>query len=189
MGNSLQDQLKALGLAKEKSNREKPGRDKPARKQKAQSSPAKPRPAPAPRAREPRGELSLEKAFALRKQEEKRQADQARQKKLEEDRQRKLLNKSIREIVQANRLNRDDAELARKFMFRGRIRKIHVTPEQLKALNAGELGIAYLSGSYHLLASEHTDAVRLLSEAHVPDLSAGSADDDEEFPVPDDLIW
>ncbi len=74
-------------------------------------------------------------------------------------------------------------------MFRGRIRKIHVTPDQLKALNAGELGIAYLSGSYHLLASEHADAVRQLSEAHVPDLSAGSADDDEEFPVPDDLIW
>jgi uncharacterized protein YaiL (DUF2058 family) len=179
MGNSLQDQLKALGLA----------REKPARKQKVQPPLAKSRPAPAPRAKEPKGELSLEKAFALRKQEEKRQADQARQKKQEEDRQRKLLNKSIREIVQAHRLNRDDAELARNFMFRGRIRKIHVTPEQLKALNAGELGITYLSGGYHLLTNEHTDAVRRLSEAHVPDLSVGSEDEDDEFPIPDDLIW
>jgi len=186
MGNSLQDQLKALGLATEKPARQQKVRAAPA---KTRQESAKPRPARPPRKTEGAGELSLEKAFALRKQEEKRQADQARRKKQEEDRQRKLLNNSIREIVKANRLNRDDAELARNFMFRGRIRKIYVTPEQLKALNAGELGIVYLSGGYHLLARDHTDAVCALSEAHVPDLSIGSEDDDEEFPVPDDLIW
>jgi uncharacterized protein YaiL (DUF2058 family) len=186
MGNSLQDQLKALGLATEKPARQQKVRAAPT---KPRSAANKPRPAPAPRKSESPGELSLEKAFALRKQEEKRQADQARRKKQEEDRQRKLLNNSIREIVKANRLNRDDAEVARNFMFRGRIRKIYVTPEQLKALNAGELGIAYLSGGYHLLAKEHSEAIRQLSEAHVPDLSIGSDDDDEEFPIPDDLIW
>ncbi|MFC1720010.1 DUF2058 domain-containing protein [Pseudomonadota bacterium] len=180
MGNSLQDQLKALGLAKEQ---------KPASKQQPKHALAKPRPKPVHRDRKNPGELSLEKAFALRKQEEKRQAEETRRIKIEEDRQRKLLNNAIRQIVKAHRLNLDDAELARNFMFRGRIRKIHVTPEQLKALNAGELGIVYLSGGYHLLAREHTDAVRLLSETHVPDLSVGTDDDDEEFPVPDDLIW
>lgn len=73
-------------------------------------------------------------------------------------------------------------------MFRGRIRKIHVTPEQLKALNAGELGIAYLSGGYHLLTNEHAEAVRQLSGEHVADLST-ETEDDGDHPVPDGLDW
>ena len=36
----------------------------------------------------------------------------------------------VRAIIEAHRLNRDGAEIARNFMFRGRIRKIYVTPEQ-----------------------------------------------------------
>jgi len=181
MGNSLQDQLKALGLAK----------DKPARRQKTQRPHPKSRKKPIQQGSKTAGELSLEKAFALRKQEEKKQAEQARRKKIEEDRQRKLMNAAIREIVKANRLNHEDAEVARNFLFRGRIRKIYVTPEQLKALNSGELGIAYLSGSYHLLAREHTEAVAKISAAHVPDLGTGAEDEDEdeEFPIPDDLVW
>lgn len=181
MAGSLQDQLKALGLAK----------DKPARKTPAVKKAGISRQKPADKDHRKPQEMSLEKAFALRRQDEKRKAEQAKQKKQEEDRQRKLLNTAIREIVKAHRLNRDDAEVARNFMFRGRIRKIHVTPDQLKALNAGELGIAYLSGGYHLLAKEHADAVRQLSAEHVPDLDlgAGPEDDDGEFPIPDDLIW
>jgi uncharacterized protein YaiL (DUF2058 family) len=184
MGNSLQDQLKALGLA-----RQQPAREKPARKQQAQHAPAKPRRKPVHQARENPDELSLEKAFALRKQHEKKQAEEARRKKIEEDRQRKLLNNAIRQIVKTHRLNREDADVGRNFMFRGRIRKIHVTPDQLKDLNAGKLGIAYLSGGYHLLAREHADAIRQLSADHVPELDVGAGEDDEEFPVPDDLIW
>jgi uncharacterized protein YaiL (DUF2058 family) len=184
MGNSLQDQLKALGLA-----REKPVKKQQAERAHAKPAPKKSRPKPPQTAAATADELSLERAYALRKRDEKRKADLARQKKVEEDRQRKLLNKNIREIVTAHRLNRQDADISRNFMFRGRIRKIHVTPDQLKALNAGELGIVYLSGSYHLLAREHADAIRQLSEAHVPDLGTDAPDDDEEFPIPDDLIW
>ena len=73
-------------------------------------------------------------------------------------------------------------------MFRGRIRKIAVTAEQLRALNGGELGIAYLSGAYHLLAAEHLEAVRQLSAEHVVDLEDGHHDDGDH-PVPDDLVW
>lgn len=179
MGDSLQDQLKALGLARNKPQRSKQGAEKPIKNRRQ----------PSPRKASEAGELSLEKAFALRKQDEKRKADETRRKKQEEDRRRKQLNTAIREIVTPHRLNRDDAEIARNFMYRGRIRKINVTPDQLKALNAGDLGVVYLSGGYHLLAKQHVDAVRLLSEQHVPDLGGGSEEDDGEFPIPDDLIW
>lgn len=181
MSNSLQDQLLALGLAKNKPEKKSKAARKPA------SSHHKSR--PARKKKNTGGELTLEQAYALKKQDEKKQADLARKKKQEEDRRRKELNNAIREIVKANRLNLDDAEISRNFMFRGRIRKVHVSPEQLKALNAGEMGIAYLSGGYHLLTKKHADAVRRLSADHVPDLSAGSEEDDGEFPIPDDLIW
>lgn len=182
MSKSLQDQLKALGLAKDKP-RKKSGK-KPAVQRSGRASKNRKSTQESETA-----ELSLERAFALRKQEEKRSADQARQRKQEEDRKRKQLNKAIRAIVKVHRLNVDEAEVARNFMFRGRIRKIYVTPDQLKALNAGELGIAYLSGSYHLVPKEQTDTVRQLSEEHVVDLAIAAGGDDGDFPIPDDLIW
>ena len=180
MSDSLKDQLQALGLAKQKQNPRK------ARNVQKKTGPARKNGSDGQRNN---AELSLEQAYALKRRDEQSRSDKARKKKQAEDRQRRLLNNAIRDIVKANRLNRDDAEAARNFMFRGRIRKVNVTPEQLKALNSGEMGIAYLSGGYHLLAKEHTDAVRKLSAEHVPDLEAGSSLDDGEHPVPEDLSW
>ncbi len=133
--------------------------------------------------------MSLDRAYALRKQEEKTQADTARKQKQAEDRQRRQLNKEIRAIVSKYRLNDSLAEIQRHFMYRGRIRKINLTPDQLKALNAGELGIAYLSGGYHLLAPEHVEVVRKLSAEHIPDLVSVKTIEEKEHPVPDDLTW
>ena len=132
--------------------------------------------------------FSLEKAYALKASEEQKKTDLARRKKQAEDRRRREINTQIRKIVEVHRQNTDNAELARNFTFRGRIRKVNVTPEQFRALNSGELGVAYLSGGYHLLAPEHLEAVRRLSSEHIPDLDGG-ADEDGDYPVPDDLSW
>jgi uncharacterized protein YaiL (DUF2058 family) len=179
MADSLQDQLRALGLA----------RNKPvARRQQNSKTPGRAKQKPAAKSREQTAELSLEQAYALKKRDERKTVEDARRKKQAEDRKRRQLNKEIRKIVDANRLNDKQAEISRNFMFRGRIRKLHVTPEQLKALNQHELGIAYLSGGYHLLAKEHLEAVRLLSTEHVVDLE-NESDDDGDYPVPDDISW
>lgn len=180
MSDSLQDQLRALGLAQKQTGRKQGSR---AAKRSGQSNRKRSRKSGKTE------ELSLEKAYALKRREEQNQADKARRKKQAEDRQRRLLNNQIREIVKANRLNREDAEVARNFLFRGRIRKVNVTPEQLKSLNAGELGLVYLSGGYHLLEPEHLEKVKALSSDHVVDLETDDQDDDGEFPVPDDLQW
>jgi len=179
MSDSLQDQLKALGLS----------RSKPSGKHSArQNKPA--RPGDRKQAAKPPqdGELSLQKAYALKRREEQELADNARKKKQAEDKQRRLLNNQIREIVKAKRLNSKDAEVARNFLFKGRIRKIHVKSDQLKALNTGKLGIVYLSGGYHLLDLPHFMKVRELSAEHVVELGT-SEEDDGDFPVPDDLNW
>ncbi len=179
MSKSLQDQLLSLGLAKKK----------PAGKERdtvRKTSAAKHQ--PGRRGSGNTAEVSLDKAYALREREEQRKADQARRKKQAEDRKRREINNEIRKIVEQYRLNSDKAEIPRNFMFRGRIRKLYVTPEQQQALHTGELGIAYLSGGYHLLAPEHLEAVRKISGDHIADLHAGD-DNEDDHPVPDDLVW
>ena len=179
MGESLKDQLRALGLASEKP-------DKPAGRGQRKGR-GKRRPSPVSRGTKD-GEPSLDEAWALREREERRQAGQARQAKLAEDRRRREINNSIRGIVESGGLNRDDATVPRNFLFKGRIRKIYVTPEQQQALTAGEIGIVYLTGGYHLLAAEALEAVRAISADHVIDLRGGNPDEDGH-PVPDDLVW
>jgi uncharacterized protein YaiL (DUF2058 family) len=177
MSESLQDQLRALGLAKKGKKDTRPERRNAPKRRKAGKGSGN------------SGEVSLDKAYALRRNEEQKQADIARRKKQAEDRQRREINEAIRRIVKQHRLNDEKAEIARHFMFRSRIRKIYVTPEQQKALGSGELGIVYLSGGYHLLPPEILDSVRRISADHVVDLSQGSDEEEEKFPVPDDLTW
>jgi uncharacterized protein YaiL (DUF2058 family) len=179
MAESLQEQLRALGLAKTKPER-------PAR-QERQKARGKQRQAPK-RPAGAAGELSLDQAYALREREEQREAGRARQKKLDEDRRRREINQQIRRIVEADRLNRDDAPLPRNFLYKGRIRKIYVTTEQQQALSAGEMGIVYLAGGYHLLPAGPLEAARRVSADHVVDLTTGG-EAEEDHPVPDDLVW
>jgi len=186
MSKSLQDQLLSLGLAKKDSGKKPPKKRSPQKPGKSKPTRTSPRPAGKSAAADE--EMALARAYALRQQEEKRQAEASKRKKQEEDRRRRELNIALKAIVKEHRLNDPNAEVARNFMYKGRIRKINLTPEQLKAVNAGELGVIYLLGGYHLLPAEQVEAVRQLSAEHVPDLS-GPEDDDEEFPVPDDLIW
>jgi len=188
MAKSLQDQLLALGLAKESATQ---GGRKPA--QRKEKKPGRPTgrkrshpKAPTQDANHP--EFSLAEAYKLREKQTRDKAEQAKERKRQEDRRRRQLNNAIRAIVQEGRLNDPSAELARNFMYKGRIRKVNVTADQLKALNSGEIGLVYLSGGYHLLSSEQVARVTELSAEHVPDLS-GPEEDDEEFPVPDDLVW
>jgi uncharacterized protein YaiL (DUF2058 family) len=184
---SLQDQLRALGLAS----------DRPDRKRKGNSGNRKAKPLKGQSGKSQAGESargagerepSLDRAWALRERQEKKEADAARRRKLAEDRRRREINKAIRKIVEAHRLNREEAQIARNFMYRGRIRKLYVTAEQQAALAAGELGIVYLTGGYHLLAPEPLEAVRAIDAEHVVQLDTGGQDE-EEFPVPDDITW
>lgn len=180
MGDSLRDQLRALGLAG----------SQPSERQRVRKQPQKPKKSSRrERDRQDGGELSLDEAYALRQRDEQRQAQQARQRKLEEQRRRREVNQAIRGIVKARRKNCEGAEIARNFLFNGRIRKVYVTAEQQKALSAGLLGIVYLSGSYHLIEPDALDAVREISAEHVVDLGLEPGDEDPEHPVPDDLIW
>ena len=188
MSKSLQDQLLELGLGREhkSGDRAAPGRKKPARRPPA--GPPVRRSMPSGPKQVTDREPSLEDAFRLRDEQTRKEAAEQRERKRLEDRRRRELNRMIRTVVEPHRLNSAEAELVRHFLYKGRIRKVNVTADQLLALNSGEIGLVYLSGSYHLLPNDVVAKVAELSAEHVPDL-AGSADEDPEFPVPDDLTW
>jgi uncharacterized protein YaiL (DUF2058 family) len=162
---SLQEQLRELGLARDRPGQgagKNGGRQKPRNAQRPQP----PQPPQPPTA----ADVSLEQAFRLREQAEMSEARRAKLRKQEEDRQRHELNQAIKAIVEPDRLNDASAEEARYFLYKGRIRKVHVTPEQLAALNEGRLGLVYLAGGYHILAPEQVEAVRKISPEHVVEL-------------------
>jgi len=179
MGNSLQDQLRALGLARSASEKQ--------RKKSKRTTPAKQGPV-SEHASLAAAEPPLDLAWDLRAREEQAEADRRRQQKLEAERRRAEINRTIRAVVDAQRLNCEDAAIARNFLYKGRIRKVYVTVEQQHALNQGDLGIVYLAGGYHILPCAALEAVRAVSPEHVVELG-GESEDGSEHPVPDDLIW
>jgi len=192
MGDSLQEQLRALGLAKTSTARTGcdagARRARKARQQPRQESKSTQAQARLSGARKGESELSLEQAYRLREKHAKEQKERARERKRMEDRKRRQLNERIRTIVEPHRMNDPAAEMSRNFMYKGRIRKVNVTAGQLRALNEGSLGLVYLAGGYHILDPRYVEQVRRLSVDHVPDLmSAG--DEDDQCPVPDDLHW
>ena len=189
MGDSLKDQLISLGLSKPRPNLPK------TKKRAGDSRRNRVNPNRQKGLKSDSGEnLSLAEAYRLRAKEDKDSAGRSRQKKLAEERRRREINRKIKTIVAAHGLNDAKADLARNFMYKGRIRKIFVTRSQLGQLNASELGIVQVSGGYHLLAPEFVESVRQLSADHVPDLGGGNAagedgDKEGDHPVPDDLAW
>ncbi len=91
--------------------------------------------------------------------------------------------------MEQHKLNDPGAELKRNFLYKGRIRSVRVTPQQLKSLNDGELGLAFLRGSYFILKPEIVEQVRAISADHIPELAGGDEQGDEDHPVPDDMVW
>lgn len=205
MSDSLKDQLLALGLAKAK--RDPAGRSgKGAGRRKDRSEPNGERSGEARgqragqraelqrkrRRRDLReGEPSLRQAWALREKDERREAERARARKLAEERRRREINQGLQALVDEHALNESGADLKRYFEYKGRIRSVLVTRDQLGALNEGELALVFLKGGYYLVPPAVAREAAELSPEHVPDLGGSGAEtsEDESHPVPDDLIW
>ncbi len=155
--------------------------------------PGKRMPASAPR--KSQEEIDLGKAYALRAQKEKDDRIEAERLKQEQAKLRREAKARLDVLLKGKGLNDPAAEIARHFEYGGKIKRIHVTAEQLPLLNSGELGVAQTDGRYLLVPM----ALLLEAEAIFPaavalkvDPSAPQADDpyaDPSYQVPDDLIW
>ncbi|ADV27610.1 Protein of unknown function DUF2058 [Pseudoxanthomonas suwonensis 11-1] len=145
--------------------------------------------------RKPASEMDLGKAWALRAQQEKQERLEAEQRRQEEARQRREARARLEELLKDKVLNDEAADIARHFEYGGKIKRVYVNAEQLRRLNAGELGVIQLNGRYILVEG----AVLAQAEQIFPqavalkvDPNATAEEDpyaDPRYQVPDDLVW
>ncbi|GMR15583.1 MAG: hypothetical protein BMS9Abin30_1216 [Gammaproteobacteria bacterium] len=157
MGESLKDQLRALGLAA--------------------------------KGRSGSADISLDRAYRIRSRQERQQKAQAIVRKRQQERRRREINQKIQALIKAYAVRDVNADSKRNFLYKGRIRSVLATADQLREINDGKLAVVYLSGSYHLMPFEMVEKVRQFAPGHVPDLQGADSAGEEEHPVPDDLIW
>ncbi|MGN6513778.1 MAG: DUF2058 family protein [Lysobacteraceae bacterium] len=198
MSDSLRDQLLGLGFKPAPKPERKPDPQSRKPQAKAHARPhGKPpsRPQAAAKSARPREDIDLAKAYALRAQREKDERIEAERRRQEEARQRREAKAKLAALLQGKALNAADADVARHFPYGGKIKRIYVTEPQLRALNAGELGVVQLDGRYLLVAADvlaQAEAVFAPAVALKVDPDAPAADDpyaDPRYQVPDDLVW
>lgn len=207
MSNSLRDQLKGLGFKEPPKPAPKPA-GKPVSASHPQHASARPKPGHAgkpvsagrkpdapfgkPRSRE---DIDLAKAYAIRAQKEKEERIESERQKQEGARLRREAKAKLDAFLKDKSLNAAEAEHVRHFEYGGKIKRIHVTAEQLKALNAGALGVVQTNGRYLLVnvATLHeAEAIFAQAVALKVDPNAPATNDpysDPQYQVPDDLAW
>lgn len=214
MSDSLRDQLLGLGFKPAPKPERKPQPGKPGQSShkpqarhpgKPVSAGGKGKPGPG-RPHGPGGQgagkggkrdadIDLAKAYAIRAQKEKDERIEAERLKQEEARLRREAKLRLETLLKDKALNDAGAEIARHFPYGGKIKRIYVNETQLKALNAGELGVVQLNGRYLLVTAEvlaQAEAAFAPSVALKVDPDAPAAEDpyaDPQFQVPDDLVW
>ncbi len=149
-----------------------------------------------PQPSRPRGsEMDLGKAYALRAQTEKDERIAVEREKQEAAKLRREARAKLTEFLAGRILNDANAEIARHFPYGGKIKRIHVNPQQLQALNRGELGVLQQEGRYLLVDRETLDAAEAIFAPALalrvdPDAAAGNDPyADPAYQVPDDLVW
>lgn len=212
MSDTLRDQLLGLGFKPAPKPEKKPAERRPEPRQAHKPAPRRPDRAGQPQQRGPsagqgkpraqrapsqrsREEIDLAKAYAIRAQKEKDERIEAERLKQEQARQRREAKARLAELLKDKGLNDPAAEIARHFDYGGKIKRVYVTAAQLKALNAGDLGVVQLDGRYLLVTAEMlalAEATFSPAVALKVDPSATAADDpyaDPQYQVPDDLVW
>ena len=209
MTDSLRDQLLGLGFKPAPKPERKPER-RPDQRRDAQKPTGKvaahPKPSHGGKPRPPQGggksrpkrsqeDIDLAKAYAIRAQREKDERIEAERVKQEEARLRREARAKLDAFLQDKGLNDAEADIARHFPYGGKIKRIYVNAAQLKALNAGELGVVQQNGRYLLVTAAvlaEAEAIFAPAVALKVDPDASADQDpyaDPQYPVPDDLVW
>jgi uncharacterized protein YaiL (DUF2058 family) len=192
MADSLRDQLLKSGIVKQvqqdrvrEDTRAVPkGGKSPPRHAKA--SPQQ-KSAPKPPRRD-QSEIDLARAYAIRARTEASERKRVEQEAAEQARLRRERKLKIQQLLEGNTLNKADADQPRNFQYGDKIRRIYVDAEQLRALNAGELGVVQQAGRYLLVTRAIAEQVKAI-DPHQLALMVDANDGKDDDGVPDDLMW
>ncbi|MES2404310.1 MAG: DUF2058 family protein [Pseudomonadota bacterium] len=141
-------------------------------------------------ARKPRApaEPGLAQAFALRARADRAEREAAEREAREKAGARKERKRKLQALLDGKALNQADADQPRNFEFAGKIRRVYVTPEQLRQINTGEFGVVMHGGRALVVARDVALQVQAIAPEVVALLVDPSAPVDDDG-VPDDLIW
>src|SRR3546814_63299 len=180
MSDTLRDQLLGLGF-KQAPKPAKPPRDGKQKPGSQSRTPAHGKAKkPHPRNTGKREDIGRGKAYAVRAQREKDERIAAERLKQEQARQRREAKAERAALRKDKALNDANADRVRHFDYGGKIKRIHVNAGQLKALNAGELGVVQLDGRYLLVTAA------VLAEAEATFAPAVALKVDPDTPAEDD---
>ncbi len=181
MGNTLLEQLKKTGLVDEKKARKvKQGQYK-SKKQKGKKG------APAP--------VSEATLLAQKARAEKAERDRRLNQQRKAEAERKAIAAQIRQLIETNRVDSGDGDVAYHFTDATVVKRLHVSPQVHRHLASGRLAIARLDDGYALVPVGVAEKIRQRDEQSI--ILCGQADETEaaeddpyaDYKIPDDLMW
>ncbi len=181
MGNSLQDQLLKTGaiskLKAQKANSENRKRLKQKQKNKKSAS-----------------ILDKDKENIRQAQEDKVAHDRELNRQKQAEIQQKAVAAQIRQLIELNRLSRDEGDQPYNFLDGKNVRKIYVDKTMLAHLGNGLLSIVKIDEGYEVVSTVVANKIKERDDNTVIALNqtevAVEGDDPyAEFKVPDDLMW
>ena len=111
-----------------------------------------------------------------------------------EEADQKAIAAQIRQIIEMNRISRDDGDVAYNFSDNGIVSKLFVTQTVQNEISEGWLAIVKLDDGYEIVPAAVGRKVSLRDGSMVvvqneADQSAEGDDPYADFQVPDDLMW
>jgi len=181
MGNSLIDQMKKAGLVnKTKASRAKQDQYK-SKKQKSKKGSAV--------------QLDEAKILAQKAQAEKVERDRQINLKNKEEAEQKAIAAQIIQLIETNRIEDRDGEIAYNFTDNNVIKHLYVSEELSKHLMSGKLSIAKLAEGYELVPKgvaekiKQRDELCIIDNEHNVEPESDEDDPYADYKIPDDLIW
>ena len=104
----------------------------------------------------------------------------------------KQKKEAIQKLIESTAVKDFKGEEIYRFTIKNKIRELLVSEAVRKRLAGGELAITRLNGAILIVPSETAVSIREINPQWVIFIASDapdSTDDDEEFPVPDDLVW
>lgn len=178
MSNSLQNQLLKMGLVDEKKVKQvKKEKHKQARQQGKKAA-----------------VVDEAKRLAQQVAAQKAERDRELNRQRKEEAERRALAAQIRQLIEVNRLPKDEGEIAYNFTDDNKVKRLYVTEQVQRQLGFGRLAIVMLDGQYELVPTAVAEKIRQRDESCVILCNEPEQHNDEDDPyadyqIPDDLMW
>jgi len=189
LAESLQDQLRRLGLVDEKKVKAAKRDAQTKRRKKARVAKQQGRGARAPsRQTEPESRQAARTVLSTRAE-----RDRARERARRRSEERAALRAQIRQIVARRKKDRSAGEITFNFIDGKKVRSLYVTAEQRDSLARGAFDIVRMGEGFEIVDAEVAARLQALDPKIVVPRPASRLDAEEaayaEHRIPDDLDW